>query len=85
MGLILCNGYVTERQFLKNKTLIMNAFLCNGYVTVSPFYQKFLCDCHVTGSHFRAKILFDGYLAEPGLSSVLSPYQARYHDNPVIL
>lgn len=44
MGIILCNGYVTESPFLKLKHLIINIVLCNGYVTKAGIGYKVLFD-----------------------------------------
>jgi|GEM_PF-6212528 len=45
MGLILCNGYVTESPFSKLNSLIIKSFLCNGYVIES---SKILFDGYLT-------------------------------------
>jgi len=56
---ILCNGYVTDRQFVFIKPLIFNSFLCNGYVIEQ--WMKFIktlifnnnsCDRYETNQHF---------------------------------
>lgn len=78
MGIILCDGYVTESQFQKHKVLIMNRVLCDGYVITSTnvlrYSLKFLFDRETDNStkniisgSLSIDCLFDGYLT--GLTS----------------